>query len=285
MQPTIAIYQNYYSDKQLTCLDKQFIPHNNANAPHPEYREYPIFLKFYETGIYQQADYTGIMSWKFGAKTEISGNQFIQFINDHPGHDVYFINPFPAEERFQSVWAQGDLCHPGLIALTQDVFDQIGYDIDIKNLLTTCQTSAYCNFWVGNQTFWDRYIAFTKPVYEYIINAPESIRQQFFIRADRKSDSVYFPFVMERLFTTLLTINRDINYLKYEYSADFLKKHYSTELANYILGMRTLDKGDPALARQYFTNAKPDTLLGALKKYGTRKLAGGLRKVGLSRLS
>lgn len=257
----ISIYQNYYSDKQIPYLDKAFIPHDNSKALHPEYREYPIFLRFHENKIHKQSQMTGIMSWKFGEKTLLSGDQFIQFIKDNPGYDVYFVNPFTLEERHMSVWKQGELCHPDIIDLAQYVFDQIGYDIRIKDVINTTKTTAYCNFWVGTETFWDAYIAFTKPVFEYIAyQAPESIRKKFFIRADRKTDSVYFPFVMERLFSTLLWQNKSIKSLNYEYDLAQLIDWHGKEWAHYLLGIRMLDQGNCTKAREHFAEIKPFAL-------------------------
>lgn len=232
---TIAIYQNYYADHQIKQLDPAFIPHNNANAPHPEQREYPVFLNHYTKQLHKQADLTGIMSWKFANKTGINGQKFIQFIQHNPGYDVYFINPFQKEERFLSVWQQGESHHPGIIELAQYVFDQLNYPVNLQEVATKTQTTAYCNFWVGTEKFWDRYIAYTLPVHEYIIHqAPNDIKTKFFERADKVTDSVYYPFVMERLFSTLITVDPTITYLKYVHDKKCLPYRIASKLRHLV---------------------------------------------------
>jgi len=112
-----------------------------------------------------------------------------------------------------SVWKHGERWHPGLIKFTQNIFDRLNIDIDLQHLKHTKMASCFCNYWIGSPKFWDQYMNFTRPIYDHIKN-DLSYSEVMFIRtrADRGISSDYFPFIMERLFTTLLATDNSISY-------------------------------------------------------------------------
>jgi hypothetical protein len=207
----ISIYQICYSSQQHRGVDKDFILYDNShycnvhskvNNP----REYQVFVDNYKS---ISSDYTGYISWKFYSKTKITG---IEFINNISTADVYFINCGP--RSISNVWRQGEHQHPGLIKFTQRVIDSVGYDIDINSLSHDVSKTAFCNFWVGNKEFWSKYMKFTLPIYDYITNHLSEDQEKFLRqRACKGINSDYFPFIMERLFTTLLHLDSSIKYV------------------------------------------------------------------------
>jgi hypothetical protein len=178
---TIKIYQNFFRDDQIAVLDPDFVPHDWRHNPHPEFRETIVFLEAHRLGRYLEAEHVGIVSWKFGQKTGITGRQFREFIERNPGFDVYFINPFPQEcHSHFNVWTQGEYNHPGLSELARNLFETAGSKVNLERLgRNDSRTALYCNYWVGNKVFWDAYIAFVKPLFECIIHLmPEEIRRR-----------------------------------------------------------------------------------------------------------
>ena len=79
------IYQAYYRDTQAENLDPDFQSYNNTANPHPKWGEYWFFLNHYRNNAHTKADYSGIVSWRFGQKTGIAGRDFIEFIRQNPG--------------------------------------------------------------------------------------------------------------------------------------------------------------------------------------------------------
>src|SRR5579872_77708 len=224
---SLSIYQIYFNDEQLSLLDPHFIPYNNAHSSYPEQREFPVFKHLYENQEHKKTALLGAISWKFKEKSHIDGKTFIEFIRQNPGYDVYYINPFPHELYFHSVWEQAEHFHPGIIDMVQTVFDQLNYHINVREIKNLSLTAAYCNFWVGTESFWEVYMNFVLPVYQYIMqDASEEFRNKLFQPADRITDSVYFPFILERLFSTLLYINPHIKSIQYSYSEEELIKNY-----------------------------------------------------------
>lgn len=213
----IDVHQIYYRDELKEYLDPAFIPYDNSKG-NSKWFEYGVFRREYLAGTPQKADYTGFVSWKFNKKTGITGEEFLSFLRRYPGYDVYFINPYEADALcFQNVWYQGEYYHPGSLAFTQKILNKIGYDISLESLVMPWSVTAFCNYWVASPKFWERYMRFTEPVYDYIENklTPE---ESAFIQqpADAKIQADYIPFIMERLFSTYLYLNPDnITFLKY----------------------------------------------------------------------
>lgn len=132
----IKIYQAYYKKDQINRLDSSFIPLDNTINPNPLWMEYWLFLNHYKNEEYKSSKYTGILSWRFNEKTYLTGKEFINFIENNPGHDVYFINPFPYQcYMYKNVWIQGERWHPGLLEVTQSTLNKKGYGIDLMSLI------------------------------------------------------------------------------------------------------------------------------------------------------
>lgn len=147
------IFQIYFSEEQLVELDPSFIPFDNSSSISPDEFEYYVFRTQYEKGLISNVGYTGYVSWKFGEKTSLTGQEFIKFCTDNPGYDVYFVNPFPMEICLGNIWQQGDIRHPGLQEISQHIFDHLNYRINLDEIPRSLRLSAFCNYWVGNKSF------------------------------------------------------------------------------------------------------------------------------------
>jgi hypothetical protein len=210
----IRIHQIYYADVQRRSLDPAFLPYDNRANPRPEWREYHVFRTAWLAGRCRDGDLTGFLSWKFGLKTCVPGRVFTDFIRSHPDHDVYFVNPCRIEPSpFATVWQQAEMHHPGILGLTQRIFDAVGIAVDLASFQQPQEQVLFCNYWVGTHGFWGSYMAFCEPIYRHIeTSLDEADRRLIWSRADPTIDSSYVPFIMERLFSTLLALRPDIRY-------------------------------------------------------------------------
>jgi hypothetical protein len=226
MAEKIKIFQNYYSDSQRSELDSAFIPHNWVGNPHPQYREIALFLHFYETGRYQEAEYVGIVSQKFGRKTRISGRKVLQFIERNPGFDVYFVNPFPQNSYHSfNVWEHGNAYHPGITDLAQRLLDAACEPISIADFgRNDRETLLYCNFWVGNEKFWKKYMEFIIPLFKCITcDMSEEKRKKYFENSSHFQPVPIFPFIFERLFSTFISVRNDVRVLAYKHTREEIR--------------------------------------------------------------
>jgi hypothetical protein len=247
---TIHIYQSYLHDSDLSELDPAFIPNDWRHNPFPEYREIGIFFDFFNSGKYKSADYVGVLSKKYFSKTKIPGRKFLEFIQQNPGYDVYFINPFPQNKYFSfNVWQHGEMCHKGLAEATQQLMDYAGVNIHLKDLGRNDQnTLLYCNYWVGNAYFWEQYISFLHKLFLCITKEMPPVERQHYFEQTRHYGSTcwLFPFIFERLFSTYLLTHVGIKYLAYKHTPEEIHQacinEYEREL--YICCGREVDEAD-----------------------------------------
>lgn len=244
MSIAIKVYQIYYEPNQLKILEPAFIPYNNQASQFPDHREYRVFHENYHSGKTNTADYVGFMSWKFKAKTGLTGEKFIDFVRSNPGFDVYFVNPFWGEFAYDNVWLQGERRHPGLIQFTRKILNKAGYKLDFTSIKNNWRSMVFCNYWVGNQKFWDSYIKFCEPLYLYLSQKLSAEEKSFLAqRADSASDANYLPYIMERMFTTLLTTDPALKWLAYEFSDEELKARYPEHTTTMIRAIKEWDEG------------------------------------------
>jgi len=230
----IQIYQIYYQNDQQNNLDINFTPYSNILNNNPDWHEYWVFKDAYEKGLHLESEFTGFLSWRFNEKTRIDGKRLIEFIkkNQPNNHDVYFINPLPWDlDCFDNIWLQGDYYHKGILDFTQKVLRKCGININLREIVHGEETGAYCNYWVGNQHFWDEYMKFTLPVYKYL-SEDLSDEERDFLYSDSNYhiSKNYIPFIMERMFSTLLSYNKNIKALGFKYT---LEETYRLTLNNY----------------------------------------------------
>jgi hypothetical protein len=53
---------------------------------------------------------------------------------------------------------------------TQGLLDKLDYNLQLSEFINGIETLAYCNYWAANAAFWERYMGFLQPLYQYIRN-------------------------------------------------------------------------------------------------------------------
>ena len=226
-RPRALMFQNFYAPGQEANLDPAFTPHDGTRNARTDYREVALFLRMYHAGQHRAADYTGIVSPKFGEKTCVAGADFLRFVERNPGFDVYFINPYPCEAYYSfNVWEHGEICHAGLITVAQDLFDRAGIGCDIATLgRNSHATLLYCNYWLGNERFWDRFIDLNLRLLQAAEKLPARARARLFALDPDYPDPVpLLPFIFERLFSTLLLLDPTLKGCAYPCSREYIIK-------------------------------------------------------------
>jgi hypothetical protein len=216
----IKIFQIYYKEEQKQFLDPAFIPFDNSNPRFPGKFEIGVFLSEYGHLDFESELLVGFVSWKFNQKAKLKGAEFLHFIEKNPGYDVYFVNPFPELAAFSSVWDQGEVFHPGLKSMSAELFAQASSTSQSLDSPQAATTIAFCNYWVGNQRFWDYYFQIIQSVdNEYnLLDANSMLKQAI----DRPADPVIianaYPFIFERIFSTVISNQVKIKPIGYQYT-------------------------------------------------------------------
>jgi hypothetical protein len=217
----VSVFQIYYKSEHLPCLDHDFIPYLNDDRSERArtWHEYHVIRQCFIQKNYLNSDYTGFLSWKFNFKTNTSGDYFLKQIKKNPGHDVYFINPFPhAAKRYRNVWLQGERCHKDLLKLTSEILKELGINANLREMVHDQTDTLYCNFWVGSKSFWENFIPFCERFYQAIENKKHLKNN---VSVDIISNTSEEAFIMERLFSTFVNLHKN------KYSIKSIKKEKS----------------------------------------------------------
>jgi hypothetical protein len=202
------IYEPIYETEQLVS-DQEFFPLNVADNSYGFLRELKYLIFIYRNKLFEESDYTGLFSPKFKLKSRISGCEFVNFVKENNGFDVYFINPFPQMQFWSyNVWMQGEAAHPGIVQVAHSLLQEANIDLDLSNVPRNNQANlAYCNFWVGNQKFWNEYVGkILCPIWDLIIQHHRSPAVMAALHdTHHTAITSYVPFIIERLFSTYIS--------------------------------------------------------------------------------
>jgi hypothetical protein len=215
----ICIQERHFKEE----LEPGFLVWDHSENLKPQCFEFQVFESMFDKKIYRNYDICGAVSYKFRAKTNITGLQFIEWIQSNPGYDLYFINPFPhIYENYHDLWSQGEISHPGIFDLAQELFDGIGYHVEVKRFpRLPARYWSYCNYWAASPQFWEEYIPLLKRITEYCeTHSPE----RFFSKTlHAPVPAAMYAFIVERMLTTFLAFNKRIRFCSYTYPEHQIK--------------------------------------------------------------
>jgi hypothetical protein len=182
-------------------------------------------------------DYWGYVSWKFGEKMGISGQQAMNYIQENPGYDVYIFNPCIANEAlFANSWEQGEIYHQGISMIGNKFLARIGHDTEpeVGGILLDRTRTVYANYVVGNSKFWDGFMKFTRQIFVEADKDPEFKEEVFGAgRSNYAHDKTLpmFTFLIERLLPTFLEIFK-FEVCPYVYTDKTIPAKYQPYLAD-----------------------------------------------------
>ena len=215
----INIFHISYSNETKNSRPQNFLPLDNNDNKRPDWREYwPIRNYLLSRTIDNKALY-GFFSPRFTEKTGLSYGDIEHFIRStNPMVDVYIFSPFwDLNSLFRNIFIQGDYFHPGLLFATQQFADYLGLSIDLKKAVTYSKNNVFCNFIVANSKFWIQWLEIGEQLYTAAENSNNPLHD--ILNRDTSYGTTLLPlkiFIMERLATLLLLLNKDITSINYD---------------------------------------------------------------------
>lgn len=90
----LAIFQTYFNTESKAALDPGFIPYDNTGKV-TAFFENDVIKDVYENKkeLWENAEYVGVLSWRFKEKTELTSEDVRTQIWKKPKRDVYSLNP------------------------------------------------------------------------------------------------------------------------------------------------------------------------------------------------
>lgn len=208
------LFQICFEEDQIKDVDPLFTPFDNTENPKPEEREYYNFLKVWdnENGILDGVDAYGMFGPRWQEKLRYGSKDIAYEIENNPGYDVYLFNHARiVDALFFNVWEQGEHWHPGIRQVAQKALELAGYDSNVINDLMFDQTTCYCSYFVATKEFWSDYLDFLVRIKYYLESLPEEEKKIYEGSAGyaRDRNLNLFPFIIERMFSTFLVLNRE----------------------------------------------------------------------------
>jgi hypothetical protein len=205
-----TIYQLFYKDEQIPLLSPLLTPFDNRANLSPNEREYPLLLKCRDRAIQDGLDMWGAVSWNWKIKFAIQPHDILNHINNNPGYDIYFIDPWANHVPIiYNVWEQGQWCHPNMIQIMEEILPMIGVDKNILYQPMGRQTMFWGCMAIGNRRFWDDYFEFSQRYVNCIKDLPSDIRKLHDGNAGYVDQSLnYYSFIQERLMSMFVHISQ-----------------------------------------------------------------------------
>jgi hypothetical protein len=205
----VVVYEPLYAPGQRLS-EPAFVPFSTAND-RPEWREFAIMLEMYRRGVHRNGGLTGLFSPKFGAKSGITGETFIEFAQSQATANVVMVDAQP-QQAFMAynVWQNGEIVHPGLLPRSQALLEAVGIDWQLAaQARHGPEILCYSNFWVADEAFWDSYVGgILLPIGQFIEAHPDAPVVRAIMEPTRHlTPALFLPFMTERLFTTYLALH------------------------------------------------------------------------------
>ncbi len=215
----IKIYQTYYLKEHLDNLEPEFTPLDVSNNPVNDHYEIEYLKDIFLSEEFKKHSYTGLLSWKFNQKTNLHAKEVFEFIDRNPGYDLYILSPYPhIADNHYNVWEQGDLNHPGLSTAADELFRAA--ELPFRTSSTgrnDLDSMSWCNYWVGNSTFWNIYGEILQKLLTAIAAMPEDEASRYYDTTTYFGikNTPMFPFIFERIISTMLKHSPSFSYISY----------------------------------------------------------------------
>jgi len=200
------IYQNFYNEATRQDLVPEFIPLDNTENARPDWAEYWPIRNFLKTQPLIEDDWYGFFSPKFLVKTGLTTEQCLNFIDKEKSHelDVIVFSPYwDVSAFFNNAIKHGNYIHPGLLDTTRRFFELTGSSIDVNQLLTHSQNTAFCNYFIAKPRFWRRWLECNEALFTMAEDTSSELYSALNGLANYLNH-VQKVFIMERMATTLL---------------------------------------------------------------------------------
>jgi hypothetical protein len=209
----IGIYEPLYAPGQK-LTESSFLPLEIDNGVRSQWREFKIYVDMYRAGIHRRHGYTGLFSPKFHLKTGIRGDEFVEFVASNSQAQVCFVNAFPQLPYFSyNVWMEAECAHPGIGKRAQALIAKAGINWTLTNVPRHGpDVLCYCNFWVGDESFWERYVGgVLVPIAEFLERNPTcDVAKSVLDDTQHSEPTAFLPFIVERLFSTYLSLQENL---------------------------------------------------------------------------
>lgn len=205
----MQLFQIFYNEATRASLDPDFTPLDNSDSERPDLFEYWPIRHALKTRSFRDDERLGFFSPRFMEKTAMTGRQVRERLAQCNGEIVSFSPAFEQIACHPNSFVQGEMAHPGFLALAQDTVRALGINIDLSQLIQDQTRTIYSNYFVATYRFWRDWLTLT----ERVLAIAEDTSSPLGIRLNARTHHrglVSYPmkiFLLERMVSLLLELN------------------------------------------------------------------------------
>ncbi len=212
---TFDLYQIGYDAASLAKVEVagfQLLD-NMANARADWFEYWPI-RKFLNDTVLDDNTWYGFFSPRFQEKTGLNSVGVQQIIANlevsRPGLDVVLFSPQPDMGAFfLNVFEQGEMFHPGHMAVAKDVLAALGFDAPIDTMVMDSRQIVFSNYFVAKPRFWRSWFEITEAIFKMAEDASHPQYTALNMGTSYRDGSHQKVFLVERIASLLLTLQPD----------------------------------------------------------------------------
>lgn len=207
--PQAFVYQilNHYTPRQ--ALDPGFRVLDNSANQRPDWYEYWPMRNFLLNETLEEQAFYGFLSPKFRQKTNLEAAQVEALVRRADASvDVISLTPSIHNSAYYlNVFAHGEAKHPGLMGVSQRVFERLGLAADLGKLVTDSRTEVFSNYFVARPRFWREWLKITEAIFAIAEDPADVLGGELRAAAPyrARASAPMKIFVIERIATFLLS--------------------------------------------------------------------------------
>ncbi len=164
------VFQIFYDEATRRDLDPGFIPLDNSANSRPDWYEFWVILNYLRSNPLRDEAWYGFLSPKFTARTGFT-SRVVMDVLDQSGSVANVATFTPAWDQlayFVNVFEQGECWHPGLTALTQRFLDEIGYPVNLHELVNHTINAAFSNYVIARAPYWRKWLSLAEKFWDFV---------------------------------------------------------------------------------------------------------------------
>jgi len=152
---SLKLYGIFYDQETSKSIPKGMTPLDNINGPSWLFEAHPIH-HYLSQSQPKDDEWLGFFSPKFAKKTNLSVSDIKGMFNKKCKNSdaCLFSSYFDQAAISLNVWLQGDALHPGLLAISQQLANLSGYEIDLKTRINSLNQTVFSHYLIANGKFW-----------------------------------------------------------------------------------------------------------------------------------
>lgn len=203
----VKIYQIFYNEETQQQIDPHFIPLDNRPevGGEAQWYEFGAIRNFLNTHQLDDDTFYGFVSPKISKKVGLTSEQLIKLIQRASDADVCFpAYPYYALSYYINPFEHGEEFHPNITELTQQLIDQLDWQLDLSKLVCATTNFNYSNFIFAKKKYWQTWLHYAQQLYDLVEHDQSELGKKlrgdtFYNLEDRSDLTPMRAFIQERL--------------------------------------------------------------------------------------